>query len=44
LLLSCIQNNTLSVYYTSFDNINQDESVDTVPSSSNQQKKDEIAA
>ena len=33
-LLSCIQNNTLSVYYNSFDNINFDEDVDTIPTNS----------
>ena len=31
LLLSCLQANTLSVYYTSLDSINFDEDVDTVP-------------
>ena len=31
MLLSCIQANTLSVYYTSLDNINFDEEVDTIP-------------
>ena len=35
LLLSSIQKNTLSVYYQSLDNINFDETVDTIPSSSN---------
>lgn len=32
ILLSCIQNNTLSVYYQSLDNVNFDEDVDTIPS------------
>lgn len=31
LLLSCIQSNTLSVYYQSLDHINFDETVDTIP-------------
>ena len=31
ILLSCIQNNTLSVYYNSLDNVNFDEDVDTIP-------------
>ena len=35
LLLSSIQANTLSVYYAKLDNLNYDESVDTVPTNSN---------
>ena len=34
ILLSCIQANTLSVYYNSLDNVNFDEDVDQIPSSS----------
>ena len=41
LLLSAIQSNTLTVYYQSLDNINFDESVDTIPSSSNQERSKE---
>lgn len=40
-MLSSIQKNTLSVYYQSLDNINFDESVDTIPSSSNQEQREE---
>lgn len=36
MLFACILNNTLSMYYTSLKNINFDEDVDTIPSSSNE--------
>jgi len=35
MLLTCIQNNVLSVYYNSLDNVNFDEDVDTIPTQSN---------
>jgi katanin p80 WD40 repeat-containing subunit B1 len=35
ILLSSIHDNTLSVYYTSLEKLNFDESIDTVPTSSN---------
>ena len=35
ILLSTIQNNILSVYYNSLDNVNFDEDVDQIPSSGN---------
>ena len=34
--MSCLQANTLSVYYYLLDNVNFDEDVDTIPSSSNE--------
>ena len=33
--MSCIQANTLSVYYARLDTLNFDDTVDTVPTSSN---------
>ena len=36
MLLACIQNNVLSVYYNSLDNVNFDEDVDTIPTQSSQ--------
>jgi WD40 repeat protein len=39
LLMSAIQNNTVSVWYTPLESINYDESIDMVPSSDSQQTK-----
>jgi hypothetical protein len=41
LLMSCIQSNTLSVYYQSLDHINFDETVDTIPSQGVEEPKGE---
>jgi hypothetical protein len=39
--MSCIQSNTLSVYYQSLDHINFDETVDTIPSQGVEEPKGE---
>ena len=40
--MSCVQLGILSVYYYLLDNINFDEDVDTIPSSSNESIRSEV--
>ena len=41
LLMSAIQNNTISVWYTPLESINYDESIDMIPSSDSQSNKNQ---
>ena len=43
ILLATIQSNVLSVYYNSLDNVNFDEDVDTIPSSSHEEVRSQTA-